>query len=280
MKRDATEGDARRAAPSGARAAVRRAASGLLLAALSSLATPPPSRAGPAGWVLPEPEEIAVVSAATFDSSGRRLGGATLSTERDEAGLVRVRISASLDAGGRMAASAELGPAPGGLRLLREEVQSYGADDRPFPLLTIDHVTGVATCTPAPGTSGHFERLDLPPDERVANVPLHLLFRPLAQGEARRIDFQMFLCRNGARLLDFRAEVAAKDEDGRVVAVRYRPDLGPLGWLVGALVPRLGFWFDARAGGRYVGHRMPLFPGGPDVLVVRDGFAVPSLPGL
>ncbi len=236
-------------------------------------------RGAVAGWVLPAPEEIGVVRAATYDSDGRRVGEATLSTESGEGGLVRVRMSASLEAGGGMTASAELEPVAGGLRLLREQAQSHDAAGRPLPLLAVDHVAGVATCTPAPGSSGRFERVDLPEDERIVNVPLQLLFGRLARGEVPRIDFQMFLCRRGARVLDFRAEVAARDEARDIVAVRYRPDLGPLGWLVGALVPKLAFFFDVASGARYVGHRMPLFPGGPDVFVLRDGVSVASLPG-
>ena len=45
--------------------------------------------------------------------------------------------------------------------------------------------------------------IDLPPDDRVANTTMSLLFQPLIEGREERIEFQAFLCRGGARLMNF-----------------------------------------------------------------------------
>ena len=118
----------------------------------------------------------------------------------------------------------------------------------------------------------------LPKHDRVANVPLNLLFLPLVQGQVDQIDFQLFLCRGGPRVLDFAANIKGErrppDADLRVVEVEYKPDLGSvLSVLARGFVPNLSFWFDANGGGTYLAHRMPLFSKGPEVTIVRDGLS-------
>lgn len=223
--------------------------------------------------MLPEPPELGTFDASTWDRSGRRLGSSALVLERLDDGKIRGRLETSAGETGRMSATVLLEPTPGGLRLLHEESQSYAGRDRAFPLLHVDHVAGVATCTPPPGSGQSFRRIDLPRDERVVNVPLNLFFLPLVRGQVEELEFQIFLCARGGRVVDFVADATErKGDDGETwIEVRYRPDLGPLSWLASALVPNLAFWFDPERGGRYVAHRIPLHPDGPEVLVARTG---------
>ena len=51
----------------------------------------------------------------------------------------------------------------------------------------------------------------------------------------------------------------------------YEPDLGFVSTLAGDWLPKLSFWFDPRATNPWVGHRVPLYSKGPEVLVIRDG---------
>jgi hypothetical protein len=223
--------------------------------------------------VLPEPPELGSLDAVTWDRSGRRVGESRVVLERLEDGRIRGRLDTSAGELGRMHATVLLEPTAGGLRLLHEESQSYAGRDHAFPLLHIDHVAGVATCTPTPGSAQDFRRIDLPPDERVVNVPLSLFFLPLVRGQVEELEFQIFVCSRGGRVIDFVAQATErKGDDGETwIEVRYRPDLGPLSWIASPLVPDLAFWFDRDRGGRYLAHRIPLHPGGPEVLVARAG---------
>jgi hypothetical protein len=168
-----------------------------------------------------------------------------------------------------------------GLRLLREESLSHDADGRPLDLLRVDHERGEASCT-SRGGLGERVSVPLPDDERVVNVPLNLLFLPLVRGSTKQVDFQLFLCGGGARVMDFRAVVAGSSstrDDHRIVEVSYGPDLGlVVSGLASAFLPRLSFWFEADGNGTYLAHRMPLFSKGPEVTVVRDGFSPVVLP--
>jgi hypothetical protein len=109
---------------------------------------------------------------------------------------------------------------------------------------------------------------------------MNVLFLPLIRDEVDQIKFQVFLCRGGARFMDFVALRSGKphSENGReIVEVRYGPDLGRLfSWAASRVAPKLSFWFD-RAKGSYVAHRAPLYSRGPEVTVVRDGVSVSGM---
>jgi hypothetical protein len=107
---------------------------------------------------------------------------------------------------------------------------------------------------------------------------MSLLFQPLVRGSADRIEFRAFLCLGGARFMDFVALRAGPGPDANVHEIRFGPDLGRIvSWFASIVVPKLRFWFDADAGGKYLAHRIPLYGGGPEVLVVRDGVDASSL---
>lgn len=237
--------------------------------------------------LLPFPDTFGVIPASTYDLHGERVGSSQLSLIMTSESRVLMSIMSGVVGGARTEASAELATVvskTGGrqLRLLSERSQSYDESGRSLGLLQLNHETGEATCSPADGVDAGVVEFDLPENDRITNVPLNLLFLPLVQGEVEEIDFQLFLCRGGPRILEFAATIAggtrpAEGEDFRVVEIQYRPELGPmLSWLARGFTPNLSFWFDANGGGTYLAHRMPLYSRGPEVMIVRDGIS-PSL---
>jgi hypothetical protein len=163
--------------------------------------------------------------------------------------------------------------------------RSFDAAGKTLGLMSVDHLSSQVVCDPPSGGAGESQRLALPARDRVANVPLNLLFLPLARGEVERVDFQFVLCRGGPRLLDATAGVVKVTNGGadgqeHVVEVRYQLDLGPvLTRLAAPFLPQLSVWLDAERPGAWLGHRVPLFSQGPIVLVMRTGFD-PALLGV
>jgi hypothetical protein len=247
------------------------AASALLVAAL-------PASAGSA-LRLAYPQSFSTIPAATYDVEGGRVGGAHLVVERLDDGVVQMATETGFDGGPRTVLTAALAPVDDGaaLRPLWQESRTFEADGTPLGLLRLDHERRVASCVPGPELDpGRAIELPLPDPDRVANVPLNLLFLPLVSGASDHVDFQFFLCRGGARLIDFRARVAERRNGGpggrNLVEIRYGPDFGSFGSLLAqAVLPRLSIWFDPRARQPWLGHRVPLYSEGPEVLVVRDG---------
>ena len=224
------------------------------------------------------PTRFGRVPAATYDDDGNRIGAADLLIERQDDGKVRIFTLSGREGGARTVASAVFAPLvrQRTMRLIRQESRSFDGDGRPLGLLELDHVAGIGSCTGPDG--GTRVTLPLPSEDRVVNVPMNLLFLPLVRGEISSLRFQLFLCREGARLMDFEAWVA-KDADAakaaHLIEVGYGPDFGSIVSLVARnFVPELTFWFDRSKPHDWMGHRMPLYSGGPEVLVLRDG--VPS----
>jgi len=224
------------------------------------------------------PSQFGRVPAATYDDEGNRIGAADLLIERQDDGNVRIFTLSGSQQGARTVASAIFAPLvrERSMRLVRQESRSFDGKGRPLGLLELDHVARVGSCT---GPNGEAPvTVPLPEADRVVNVPMNLLFLPLVRGEASSLEFQLFLCREGARLMDFEAWVT-KDADAaeaaQLIEVGYGPDFGSVVSLVARnFVPRLTFWFDRSKPHDWMGHRMPLYSGGPEVLVLRDG--VPS----
>ena len=232
--------------------------------------------------VLPFPAMLGPIPAGTYDDDGKRLGDAKLSYERLPDGKIHMQAVASVQDGARNVVDAffeeiEVGRS---LRVLRESSLSYDREGNPMVLVEVDHEKGVGRCTPPGGRAEDVETVPLPQDDRVANTTLELLFRPLAQREVEQIDFQALLCQGGARVVDFVAVLAnrsSREPSHQIVEIDFGPKLGRvLSWFASAIIPELRFWFDADQG-LYVAHRMPLFNGGPEVVVAREGVGAAPL---
>ncbi len=248
---------------------LRRSALALLVLLLSSA-----SARAESAFALDSPDGFGTFSAGTFDDAGLRLGPAELDIRRLEAGRVELRTLSRLESGGQMKAMAAFAPIPGSdkLRVQQQRMQSLDESGRSLGVLSLDHVAEKARCQSATGAV--VSELDLAARDRVVNVPMGLLFQPLARGETDRLRFQILLCRPEARIMDFEAWVEPGPKD-RAIEVRYAPDLGMASFLARAVVPRLAFWYGPSAPHPWVAHRLPLYTGGPEVMVVRDG--VPSV---
>jgi len=230
---------------------------------------------------LPAPDVLGQIQAETYDESGERVGSAELGISELPSGLYELRSSSGIDGSARARVRAELETLTNGqLRPVFQETEARDEQGRSLGLTTIDHRRRVATCGVPEGSDAVPVALALPAEDRVANVPLNLLFQPLVTGDQARIEFQVLLCRAGARLVDAHARVAQRlDRDaGHLVEIRYDLDFGPvLSRLAAPFMPQLSFWFDESTPGGWVAHRMPLFSKGPTVLVVRNGFTPTAL---
>ena len=258
----------------------RRSRSGLVLVTLTGILGVTPAASAESAFLLAWPESLGRVPATTYDDHGTPLGDANLLIEQLESGMIRVFSQSGESHGAHTVATAELMPVRAGqtLRLARQESHSFDPEGRSIGSLVIDHLNRHASCIDSNGSLQ--SELELPAEDRVVNVPLNLLFLPLVRGEATELRFQLFLCRNGARFVDFQAWVAQHANAGNPapVEVRYAPDLGLLSPLARQVVPKLSFWFDPRAPHGWIAHRLPLYTGGPEVLVVRQGVSSASLP--
>ncbi|MEE2675079.1 MAG: hypothetical protein VX466_14860, partial [Myxococcota bacterium] len=233
--------------------------------------------------VFSPPHALGPLPAGTYDDDGKRLGEATLYYERMPDGKIHMRAATSMQDGPRNLVNAVFEEIDGGraLRVLREDSLSHDKHGKPMVLVEVDHEKGVARCTPPGASEEAVETIPLPENDRVANTTLGLLFQPLVHRQLERIEFQAFLCRGGARLVDFvaqRAERSSREPSDQVVEIRFGPKLGRvLSWLAAPIVPKLRFWFDATEG-QYLAHRVPVYGGGPEVVIAREGVAAAALP--
>ena len=164
---------------------------------------------------------------------------------------------------------------PQSFRVIEERSQARSAEGRTFPLLVIDHQQKRVSCYPD-GTSdadANAQHVEIPDGDRVVNVPMQLLFQPLAQGDVDSVRFQIATCADGPVLYEMIAVRAGTIEKNgrRIVEIEYGPDFGEtIAWFASRLLPSFSFWFDAEDGS-YLGHRMPLHRKGPEVTLVRQG---------
>lgn len=242
----------------------------LLLALISGTA------AAESSFLLAYPENFGRVAAATYDEAGQRIGGADLLVERLDSGRIRLRSESGERDGAQTVALAELAPVGTGrgLRVLFQESRSLDPHGEPMGVLTVDHVRRFARCQDAAGET--ISELQLPDADRVVNVPMNLFFKPLVRGEKSSLEFQLFLCRPNAKLMDFEAWAVRGDKDAPI-EIRYRPDFGFASPLVRQMAPKLSFWFDPQAPYTWMAHRLPLYSGGPEVFVVREDISSTSL---
>jgi hypothetical protein len=229
---------------------------------------------------LPYPAVFGKIPASTFDVSRRRVGDADIQIEKLDDGNIRIFLESTVDGGDRAVATAVLAPTIDrtALRPITQGSRAFDLDGKSLGVMKIDHRTGEGSCErPNKNGSGvSVEHLSLPENDRVANVPLSLLFDPLVKGDASTVNFQIFLCRNRPQLVDFEARVVENKDDQKqnenLVEVRYRPDMGSiLSMLAETFIPRLSFWFDPGSPSPWLAHRMPLYLDGPEVLIVRQG---------
>jgi hypothetical protein len=244
------------------------------------------SSGGPAGTALaesalrlPRPADFGRVAASTYDSDHNRVGDAEILIEEIADGHVRMTIESGIDAGARTVATAELEPVDGSesLRLIKQESRSVDEQGIDLGVLTIDHENGVASCEQGSGGDMKTQLLKLPEHDRVANVPLNLLFQPLVEGKSDSLKFQVLICRFGARLVDIDAKVVKKTvdvQDDPFVEIEYSPNFGKfISFMADSLIPRLSVWFDPRETSPWIAHRVPLYSKGPEVFVIRDAGA-------
>ena len=221
------------------------------------------------------PGSFGLIPASTYDVDRRQVGGARLMIEKLGNGNVRLSSESGFTGGARTIATAELVPAEGSnkLRPLLQESRSFDPDGNALGVLTVDHVRGIASCRTPDGELR--SEIALPLNDRVANVPLNLLFLPLVRREKKEIAFQFFMCGGGAHFMDFVANLAPSSRNGKqpqkVLEVRYGPDFGFATLVAQNFVPKLSFWFDPEAPHSWLAHRLPLYSKGPEVFVVRDG---------
>lgn len=230
--------------------------------------------------LLPVPKEFGTVPASTYDEKGRRVGDAHLSVERMEDGTVRLIGQSGYEGAARNIVTAELEIVNDGsaLRLLRQTSASFDQTGQALGQLTVDHQGREGRCAPPPASGEEVRTMELPGREKVANIPVNLLFLPLARGDKDEVEFQVFLCRGKPRIIDAKASVArrVKTEDGirDIVEVQYDLDFGPmLSRLARPFMPKVAVWFDPQNADGWLAHRMPLFAKGPTVMVVRTGVA-------
>jgi hypothetical protein len=222
------------------------------------------------------PERFGAIPAATYDTHRDRVGSAHLVIERLDDGRVRIFSESGIEGGARTVATAELVPDARGrwLRPVLQESRTFDHDGTPRGLLRIDHRARLGSCISQDGVRPT-RTLELPDADRITNVPMNLFFLPLVRGSVERLDFQIFLCGGGPRLVDFQATRAPSNGRGaprEVVEIRYGPELGPvLSLIAPSFLPKLSFWFDPVEPHRWLAHRIPLYSDGPEVLVIRDG---------
>ena len=240
-------------------------------------AAPAPARAESA-LRLPPPAVFGSIPSATFDDAGKKLGEARLDVLRLASGNVYLLASGSITGAEAMVLSTELAPTADGAALhpLWQMSHAYDKAGNSLGVMFIDHEKEEAFCAHEDGNPAPPDRLPVPQPDRVAHVPLNLLFLPLAKGEASEIKFEFLLCALGPRFVDAKATVARRipPQEGKhpLVEVRYELDLNPvLAAVARPFLPRFAFWFDPLARDPWVAHRMPLASKGPAVLIVRSG---------
>lgn len=239
---------------------------------------------------------LEAIGATTFDDSGNVVGQSSFELETEADGIRQMRVTLAIDDGGKNISQATLAPidplaaAAGALagdadasgvalRLVEERSQATRSDGISLPLLVIDHRRGRVSCYPADQDRSAGKHLDIPPDDRVVNVPMQLLFMPLVRGEVDTLRFQIATCVPGPvlhKMIAVRSPTIVRD--GRdIVQIKYGPDFGKtVAWFASRLLPSFSFWFDA-SDASYLGHRMPIHREGPEVLLVRSGLAPPDL---
>jgi len=235
------------------------------------------------GLELPLQDAFGALPAATYDENTmNRVGDAKVSLTRLPNGNLLMVAAGAIQGAEASVVMSELERTKNaaGLRPVWQETRSWAAGGESHGLMWIDHRKAHALCTPAEGASEAPFETDLQNPDLIANVPMHLLFLPLVSGAKEEVNFEFLVCKIH-RVVSAKARVArhlASSSSGDLIEVRSEIDLGPvLTPLARAFLPRFSFWFDTGEPEQWVGHRMPLGTGGPQVLIVRAGIPVREL---
>jgi len=223
---------------------------------------------------FPVPTQLGEFEGETLDPEGAPLGPARVALARDPEGRIVVEGLRGIAGHEMVHFWALLEPVGGGeeLRLVRQRSQVLDPRGAVRVETAIDHEASQGTCT----IEGRQETVELPADDRVANVTIDLLLAPVARGELDEIDFQALFCSVGPRLLDVSARrtgrVVRPSEGTQAVEIEYEVRLNPiLARLARPFLPRILFWIDPAVSGPSLAQQVPLFPRGPTIFVVRRG---------
>jgi hypothetical protein len=143
--------------------------------------------------------------------------------------------------------------------------------------LHVDHRAGRARCVRAGEPP---LEVALPPDERIANVPMNLALRDLAGGHAGEVRFQLVLCEGWRQIVDVAVRAEPPPASG-AVQLRFHFDLGSrvLSALFRPFLPDIRVWVRPEPPYAWVAHQLPLYRGGPMIAIVREGIdPAPFLP--
>jgi len=225
---------------------------------------------------FPLPTEFGVFEGETLDPDGTLLGPARIAVTRDPRGRVVVEGERGIAGRESVSFTAVLEPVGSGdaLRLVSQHSRMFDSRGTELAETSIDHESSQATCS----VGERQETIELPQEDRVANVTIDLLLAPLARGEQEEIDFQAFFCSIGSRLLDVSARrtgrIVRPGDGTQAVEIEYRVRLNPiLAAIARPFLPRILFWIDPAVSGPSLAQQTPLFPKGPTVFVVRRGIA-------
>jgi len=248
-----------------------------------ALASFPSSALADSSLELPKQDPFGALPAATYDENTmNRVGDARVSLTRMPNGNLLMVAAGAIEGAEASVVMSELERTKdgAGLRPVWQESHSWAAGGQSHGLMWIDHRKERALCTPADGSDEAPVELNVESPDLIANVPMHLLFLPLVSGAKEEVNFQFLVCKIH-RVVSAKARVArhlASSSSGDLIEVRSEIDLGPvLTPLARAFLPRFSFWFDPGEPEQWVGHRMPLGTGGPQVLIVRAGIPVREL---
>ncbi len=227
------------------------------------------------------PDAFGQSTAVVYDDAGRPIGTARMAMRRQSGGAVRAEIETKLETGEVQSLRAELEPVSDGreLVLASQDSRSIGRNGELIVGMQIDHRRGRAVCT---DSEQREVSLELSPGESIANVPVNLVLLPLARGAVQEVEFQFLLCRGEPRVLDASAALTRRLDDipghRDVAEIRYTFEVaGFLSTLIRPFLPIVVFWMAPDAPIPWMGHRMPIFPKGPTVTVLREGIALAEL---
>jgi len=229
---------------------------------------------------LPYPDPLGTFRGVIHDAGGRAIGENVVQNLLRESGRVYLRSEASVEGEPGNLLEAELEPIPGRDQMLRpvwQRTRMLATDGAEFLDLHVDHGAQRATCA----RKGEPPReIALGEGERIANVAMNLALKPLAAGALEAVHFQMVLCEGWKEIVDVEAR-AEGARDGGPVEMRLRFDVG--GRVVSALfapfLPDIRIWMRPQAPNEWLAHRLPLYPRGPTIEIVREGVdPAPYLP--